>query len=35
MFTFHKFDTNYNKEKELIYSKKMAYMIMCLLLLLF
>ena len=35
MFPFHKFDTNDNKEKELIYSQKMACMIMSLLLLLF
>lgn len=27
MFTFHKVDTNYNKEKELIYSKKMEFKI--------
>ena len=35
MFPFHKFDTNDNKEKELIYSQKMACMIMSLPLLLF
>ena len=35
MFPFHKFDTNDNKEKELIYSQKRACMIMSLPLLLF